>query len=94
MKRIYERVCGIDVHRDMYHLEPRVKAHVMVAFPGYALWVTLKHLLQRRPAVTPRPSTSGVENAEPLSRSPCYPGFRALTSFSPRPTGGRSACVE
>jgi hypothetical protein len=23
-------------------LEPRVKAHVMVAFLGYALWVTLK----------------------------------------------------
>jgi hypothetical protein len=28
--------------------ERRVKAHVMVAFLGYALWVTLKHLLQRR----------------------------------------------
>src|SRR6202048_3151706 len=31
--------------------EPRVKAHVMVAFLGYALWVTLKHLLKCRPAV-------------------------------------------
>ncbi len=25
-----------------------VKAHVLVAFLDYALWVTLKHLLQRR----------------------------------------------
>jgi len=32
----------------LYHQrEPRVKAHVMVAFLGYALWVTLKHLLRR-----------------------------------------------
>ena len=29
-------------------LEPRVKAHVLVAFLGYALWVTLKHLLRRK----------------------------------------------
>jgi len=35
--------------RPLYHQrEPRVKAHVMVAFLGYALWVTLKHLLQRQ----------------------------------------------
>ncbi len=26
----------------------RVKAHLLVAFLGYALWVTLKHLLHRR----------------------------------------------
>ena len=33
--------------RPLFHqLEPRVKAHVMVAFLGYALWVTLKHLLK------------------------------------------------
>ena len=32
----------------MFHqLEPRVKAHILVAFLGYALWVTLKHLLRR-----------------------------------------------
>ena len=32
--------------RPLFHQkEPRVKAHVMVAFLGYALWVTLKHLL-------------------------------------------------
>jgi transposase len=36
--------------RPLFHqLEPRVKAHVMVAFLGYALWVTLKHLLQEKP---------------------------------------------
>jgi hypothetical protein len=45
----------------------RVKAHVMVAFLGYALWVTLKHLLKRREAVEPKPSASGVDNAQPLS---------------------------
>jgi len=54
--------------RPLFHqLEPRVKAHVMVAFLGYALWVTLKHLLQRRAAIVPRPTASGVENAQPLS---------------------------
>ena len=35
--------------RPLFHqLEPRVKAHVMVAFIGYALWVTLKHLLHEK----------------------------------------------
>jgi hypothetical protein len=54
--------------RPLFHQkEPRVKAHVMVAFLGYALWVTLKHLLQPRPAIVPQPSASGVGNAEPLS---------------------------
>ena len=54
--------------RPLFHQkEPRVKAHVMVAFLGYALRVTLKHLLQRRPAVVPKPSLSGVDNAQPLS---------------------------
>jgi len=54
--------------RPLFHQkEPRVKAHVMVAFLGYALWVTLKHLLKRRPAVVPQPSKSGVNNAQPLS---------------------------
>src|SRR6202161_514430 len=51
--------------RPLFHqLEPRVKAHVMVAFLGYALWVTLKHLLKRRQAIVPKPSASGVENAQ------------------------------
>ena len=54
--------------RPLFHqLEPRVKAHVMVAFLGYALWVTLKHLLKRRAAIVPKPSTSGVDNARPIS---------------------------
>ena len=54
--------------RPLFHQkEPRVKAHVMVAFLGYALWVTLKHLLKRRPTIVPRPAASGVDNAEPLS---------------------------
>jgi transposase len=35
--------------RPLFHqLERRVKAHVMVGFLGYALWVTLKHLLRRK----------------------------------------------
>ena len=35
--------------RPLFHqLERRVKAHLLVAFLGYALWVTLKHLLHRR----------------------------------------------
>lgn len=54
--------------RPLFHQkEPRVKAHVMVAFLGYALWVTLKHLLQRRPPIEVKPSVSGVNNAQPFS---------------------------
>jgi transposase len=54
--------------RPLFHqLEPRVKAHVMVAFLGYALWVTLKHLLKRRPVTVPKPSASGVDDAQPMS---------------------------
>lgn len=35
--------------RPIFHqLEDRVKAHILVAFLGYALWVTLKHLLRRK----------------------------------------------
>lgn len=40
--------------RPLFHqLEPRVKAHVMVAFLGYALWVTLKHRLRAKPPLAP-----------------------------------------
>ncbi|MHB2008126.1 MAG: hypothetical protein ACYCOX_08755 [Acidobacteriaceae bacterium] len=54
--------------RPLYHqLEPRVKAHILVAFLGYALWVTLKHLLKRQPPVVPTPSASGVDNAQPMT---------------------------
>jgi hypothetical protein len=52
--------------RPLFHQkEPRVKAHVLVAFLGYALWVTLKHLLKRRPTLVstdPEP-----KNSPPLS---------------------------
>jgi len=35
--------------RPLFHqLEHRVKAHILVAFLGYALWVTMKHLLRRK----------------------------------------------
>ena len=54
--------------RPLFHQkEPRVKAQVMVAFLGYALWVTLKHTLKRRPAIVPKPSVSGVDHAQPFS---------------------------
>jgi len=54
--------------RPLFHQkEPRVKAHVLVAFLGYALWVTLKHWLKGLSAIIPRPSASGVDNVEPLS---------------------------
>jgi len=54
--------------RPLFHqLEPRVKAHVMVAFLGYALWVTLKHQLKRRSPVAPEPSASGVDNTQPMT---------------------------
>jgi transposase len=63
--------------RPLFHQkEPRVKAHVMVAFLGYALWVTLKHLLKRRPAIESSASTSGVNNAQSLS------AMKALTLLS------------
>src|SRR6202165_2490764 len=54
--------------RPLFHQkESRVKAHVLVAFLGYALWVTLKHLLQRRPAMVPQLSASGAVQVQPLS---------------------------
>ncbi len=57
--------------RPLFHqLEPRVKAHVMVAFLGYALWVTLKHLLQRQTPLPPQPTPTSKTNppqAQPVS---------------------------
>jgi len=54
--------------RPLFHqLESRVKAHGMVAFLGYALWVTLKPLLKRRPAMAPKPSANAADHVEPLS---------------------------
>ena len=64
--------------RPLFHqLEPRVKAHVMVAFLGYALWVTLKHLLKRRTAIIPQLSLTGGTRAQPLS------ALKALALLSP-----------
>src|ERR1700728_4033385 len=54
--------------RPLFHQkEPRVKAHVLVAFLGHALWVTLKHLLQRQPVIAPQPPADGVDNTQPFS---------------------------
>jgi transposase len=54
--------------RPLFHQkESRVKAHVLVAFLGYALWVTLKHLLQRRPEMVPQLAASGESQARSLS---------------------------
>jgi transposase len=53
--------------RPLFHqLESRVKAHVMVAFLGYALWVTLKHLLKHP---VPQASANGAAHAQSLSAS-------------------------
>jgi transposase len=53
--------------RPLFHqLESRVKAHVMIAFLGYALWVTLKHLLKRS---VPEAAVNGSIRALPLSAS-------------------------
>lgn len=52
--------------RPLFHqLESRVKAHVMVAFLGYALWVTLKHLLKRRPFADTKVSVNGTADVVP-----------------------------
>jgi transposase len=74
--------------RPLFHQkEPRVKAHVMVAFLGYALWVTLKHLLKRRPAIVPGPSRSGVSNnAQPLSPMKALALLSKLQSADMLPT--------
>jgi transposase len=54
--------------RPLFHqLESRVKAHVMVAFLGYALWVTLKHLLKRRPAIDPKLSVAAIHDIQPMT---------------------------
>src|SRR5438552_4995538 len=54
--------------RPLFHQkESRVKAYVLAASLSYALWLTLKHLLQNRPAMVPQLSVSGVVNAQLLS---------------------------
>jgi len=46
---------GLSIRPLFHPLEARVKAHILVAFLGYALWVTRKHRLQRKQ----RPLTPG-----------------------------------
>ena len=68
--------------RPLFHqLEPRVKAHVMVAFLGYALWVTLKHLLKRRPSDCPqaigeRSRERPADDADEGDRAALHPAKR------------------
>jgi transposase len=54
--------------RPLFHqLEPRVKAHVMVAFLGYALWVTLKLLLKQHHVVDAKSFVREADTAQPMS---------------------------
>jgi hypothetical protein len=82
--------------RPLFHQkEPRVKAHVLVAFLGYALWVTLKHLLAA--SIGHRSSTGGVDNAQPLSPDQgtvfaVHPAQRQYRTC-PLRTGERFACA-
>ena len=57
--------------------------------PG-ARWVTLKHLLPRRPTLVPKPSLSGVDEAQPCSpirALSCFPHCRAPISCRPTTDG-------
>ena len=83
--------------RPLFHqLEPRVKAHVMVAFLGYALWVTLKHLLKRRPSMVLKPSANAVENLQPMTPMRALALLSTLQSADivlTHTDGRKSACV-
>src|SRR5437667_2101305 len=59
--------CDLSIRPLFHQKERRVKAHVLVAFLEYALRVTLKHLLQRRPALIPKPAAADVGNTQPLT---------------------------
>lgn len=78
--------------RPLFHQkEPRVKAHVMVAFLGYALWVTLKHLLKR-----PLASPEGANDRQPLSAMKALALLSTLQSADiilPT-TDGREICLR
>jgi hypothetical protein len=52
--------------RPLFHqLERRVKAHILVAFVDYALWVTLKHLLlARHSAFTPMKALAALSTLQ------------------------------
>lgn len=81
--------------RPLFHQkEPRVKAHVVVAFLGYALWVTLKHLLKRRLPWFPQHRSAAWTTRSryrPCGRWFYCPRCRAPTSSCPRRMGARSA---
>jgi hypothetical protein len=48
-----------------HQLERRAKAHILVAFLGYALWVTLKHLLMRKgSALSPSKALGSLVSAD------------------------------
>lgn len=69
--------------RPIHHRKKgRIKAHVLVAFLGYALWVTLRHLLKVRQS-----------NLSPRKAFPCSRLSRARISSCLRPTAGRSGCA-
>jgi len=57
--------------------------------PRLRFVVALKHVLKRRPTPGPKPSESGVDNAEPLSPMkaicPAIHAARAAGSFFPSP---------
>ncbi|MFN0169091.1 MAG: IS1634 family transposase [Bryobacteraceae bacterium] len=54
--------------RPLFHQkEPRVKAHVMVAFLGYALWVTLKHRLAAQPNTPPNEADNSKGFYSPMT---------------------------
>ena len=80
--------------RPLFHQkEPRGKAHVMVAFLGFALWVTLKRLLERRAPMVPshRRAASMTLSRGLLGKpSPSSPPCKAPTWSSPPPTVMRS----
>ncbi len=74
--------------RPLFHqLERRVKAHILVAFLGYALWVTLKHRLRQtrdrsHPGARPRPARHGPDGRHHpadhrWARDPAPPGRHA-----------------
>jgi transposase len=81
--------------RPLFHqLESRVKAHGLVGFLGYALWVTLKHLLQR--PIISQLSSSGAAVAQPISASKALSLLSNLHSADivlPT-TDGREICLR
>ena len=69
----------------------------MVAFLGYAVWVTLKHVLKRRPVIVPSTSEGEVDHVEPMSRMRAIALLSTLqsaTSFFLPLMVVRSVCAE